>query len=274
MSDPASHIVTVAIAVRDPALAERLAAALAGKRFALVSGTRDAPHIVVADAPLTGTELGPWNEARMQGHVAVIAIGPALSGDVVLPVEFTRAELRLACRLLAQVVTLRKQNARLRALADRDPLTDLPNRRALERHCADLAGRASSAALALLDLDQFKRINAEQGYARGDEVLCAAAKMLAARAGEHFVARLGGDEFALLWHSDDSSALESEVDALRHAMGRAASLKAERPLSVSAGLACERGDVSFSSLLASADLALRQAKQQGGRRTISLSIED
>jgi diguanylate cyclase (GGDEF)-like protein len=90
-----------------------------------------------------------------------------------------------------------------RALAMLDPLTALPNRRALNEalETAIASARSGGTALAfyLLDLNGFKRVNDEHGHAAGDEVLKAVAQRLraAARNGD-LIARLGGDEFAVL----------------------------------------------------------------------------
>lgn len=90
-----------------------------------------------------------------------------------------------------------------RALAMQDPLTGLPNRRALEAALERAIARTPKAGLShafyLLDLNGFKRVNDEHGHATGDELLRVVAKRFAAAARkEDLVARLGGDEFAVL----------------------------------------------------------------------------
>lgn len=93
-----------------------------------------------------------------------------------------------------------------RALADqaqRDPLTGLPNRRALEDEFAKAIARAQRhqrmLAMVMLDLDDFKPINDTYGHIEGDRVLRVIAERLQAHLRRtDFVARLGGDEFVLL----------------------------------------------------------------------------
>lgn len=90
-----------------------------------------------------------------------------------------------------------------RALAMMDPLTELPNRRALEaaleKAVAERPAPGRMHAFYLLDLNGFKRVNDEHGHATGDELLRSVAKRFRAAARkEDLVVRLGGDEFAVL----------------------------------------------------------------------------
>ena len=103
-----------------------------------------------------------------------------------------------------------------RALALQDPLTELPNRRAIKAALdASIAvARSDGKALAfyLLDLNGFKRVNDEEGHATGDAVLKAVAHRFraVARAGD-LVARLGGDEFAVLATGVESREEASDI---------------------------------------------------------------
>src|SRR5690606_3673103 len=86
----------------------------------------------------------------------------------------------------------------LRELAEKDPLTGLPNRRQLAVLLAEALGTAayngSLVAVLFLDLDNFKNVNDSMGHGFGDDVLKAvAAKLEQLVAGRGFAARLGGD---------------------------------------------------------------------------------
>ncbi len=98
-------------------------------------------------------------------------------------------------------------NARLyqteRSLASRDPLTGLLNHRSFHDALAAELRRCTSerfySSVILLDLDNFKRVNDDDGHAAGDRVLRAAASALAdACRRDDLAFRIGGDEFALL----------------------------------------------------------------------------
>jgi diguanylate cyclase (GGDEF)-like protein/PAS domain S-box-containing protein len=109
------------------------------------------------------------------------------------------------------VTERRELELRLQRLAERDDLTGLLNRRRFEEQLTQQLARCKRhdecAALAMIDLDGFKRLNDTQGHAAGDRVLRAVAAGLSERVREtDTVARLGGDEFAvLLVGADDVS---------------------------------------------------------------------
>lgn len=162
---------------------------------------------------------------------------------------------------------------RLQHLAAHDPLTGLANRAQL-RSQACLAAAAArrhghTAALLLLDLDDFKGINDTHGHPVGDRVLQVVAERLreAVRT-DDVVARLGGDEFAVLLPY-----VESPVDALRVAdklliaLGRPVRVEGlELAIGASVGVACCPQDAQDAdALLRAADLALYAAKG-GGRQ--------
>ena len=86
-----------------------------------------------------------------------------------------------------------------RTMAELDPLTGVANRRGFDLALERAAAMGDSYALVLIDLDDFKRVNDEQGHPAGDAVLqsVAVAAASVARQGD-CLARIGGDEFALI----------------------------------------------------------------------------
>jgi diguanylate cyclase (GGDEF)-like protein len=96
-----------------------------------------------------------------------------------------------------------------------DELTNLPNRRLVERSIKELIGSDTSPfALAFIDLDGFKSINDYYGHTIGDELLIKIAERLSSRLGpSDLLARVGGDEFVLLM-SPITSVAEA-VDTLK-----------------------------------------------------------
>jgi diguanylate cyclase (GGDEF)-like protein len=167
---------------------------------------------------------------------------------------------------------LRDEARRLGELARTDPLTGLPNRRAFDERFASEVARARRyghrLALALMDLDHFKRVNDDYGHTAGDELLREAALRLqgSVRAGE-VVARFGGDEFAWLLPEADVGAAELAADRVRRTLS-------ERPVgpliraTLSVGVACLEQSGDGPALLRRADGALMAAKAAGRDRVL------
>ena len=173
-------------------------------------------------------------------------------------------------------IDVRIMQAELSRVAHSDPLTGLPNRRAILMRFQEEISRAARHdqrfALALFDLDHFKGVNDRYGHAMGDEVLKGAAAALAsAKRGEDVLSRLGGEEFLVLLSSQQSidGAIEA-ADRLREAVaaielraGAGASLR----LTTSAGVALYPDDgKDWDALFGAADRRLYTAKDSGRNR--------
>ena len=160
------------------------------------------------------------------------------------------------------------EKARVRKIADSDPLTGLANRRAL---LASLEDRLTDSfgprfALALIDLDGFKPINDTFGHAAGDAVLIQVAERLRLAGGEGaLAARIGGDEFALIFPCDEETAALAAGAELCGLLGRPYPVDArEFRISACCGIAwLEPGVSDVSSALHCSDAALYSGKQRG-----------
>jgi diguanylate cyclase (GGDEF)-like protein/PAS domain S-box-containing protein len=113
----------------------------------------------------------------------------------------------------------RDRDARLVHLADHDPLTELLNRRGLDRALRTQAEHArrygTGGGVLLIDLDGFKTVNDTLGHDAGDEVLVRVARALREHVrSSDVVARLGGDEFAVVLPEGDEDAVRSVAAAL------------------------------------------------------------
>ena len=181
-----------------------------------------------------------------------------------------QAETRLE-QAKTETAELRAALADARASAQTDPLTELLNRRAFDERFANLAPDMP-VALAICDIDHFKRVNDGFGHAVGDRVLKLVAQLLK-REVACTVARYGGEEFALLFEADDEAAALARIDAARDAI-TARQLRdrdSDRPIGTinfSAGVARGYAGDMLAPLMERADRALYAAKQAGRGQTI------
>ncbi|HWK27218.1 MAG TPA: EAL domain-containing protein [Solirubrobacter sp.] len=165
--------------------------------------------------------------------------------------------------LLDRAGRRRAHDASLRRLAYQDSLTGLGNRPLFERRIAETLARDEPAAVAFLDLDDFKQVNDSLGHPAGDRLLeiCGERLRRAVRAGD-VVARLGGDEFAILARGvDDIDTLTARVFDV---LAAPVMLEGKRlHLHASVGVATTEAG---PDLLRNADLAMYAAKAMGSNR--------
>ncbi|HMQ27826.1 MAG TPA: sensor domain-containing diguanylate cyclase [Acidimicrobiales bacterium] len=166
---------------------------------------------------------------------------------------------RLAVEVLSTeaglVLERLQETARLAEEAEREPLTDLANRRAFARALAD-AGPGD--AVVMIDLDGFKAINDRYGHGLGDDVLLTMADCLrrACRT-EDCVSRFGGDEFAVVLRGGHDEGARQLVDRLA-----AAWRETDPLLDYSVGYAVVGADEPAAAALERADQALYRAKRR------------
>ena len=177
------------------------------------------------------------------------------------------------------LVTLRLVR-RLQDQSQRDPLTGLLNRRALDAELQRewLRSRRTGATFALLavDIDHFKSVNDAYGHAGGDAVLVALAQQLRASARQtDVVARTGGEEFVLLMTGVTARGALEAAQRLRLAVAAASVEYAGNRIGVtiSVGLALpEPGDADAEAPMLRADRLLYAAKAAGRNRVCSETI--
>ncbi|MEV6301111.1 bifunctional diguanylate cyclase/phosphodiesterase [Actinoplanes sp. NPDC051861] len=291
-------IVKVAIAGRAYVAAPALRLFAIGLIIGVLSGvvqglTVDRPHLstaqfvipivmicatAAAEAQLRATPAPPRRSTASQRSYSVLPYLAIAGVDAVLIcVAWPHADLRvvlcaavaLAAMVVSRQITTMRENAelvdRLDHSSTHDPLTGLPNRALFnERLAAAIAH--GPAAVALIDLDDFKTVNDTLGHGAGDLLLVSVAQRLSESVRpQDTVARLGGDEFVVLLvgvGADEASrtaqrmigALAAPVLAGGHELLARASI----------GLADNHDGGDAGEMLRQADIAMYAAKHGGG----------
>lgn len=237
-------------------------------RFAAIA----APLFIVATL-LATLSLG-LSTADFDTEVVNLAMA-AVMGPVLLIVSGTARRVRR--QMLDTRAELTKALDRTQALAIRDGLTGLYNRRHLQQRLTEelLRQRRNHRpfCVALLDIDHFKQINDRHGHARGDAVLREVARLLPALLPPTAVlARWGGEEFLLLLPDTALAPARELLQRLHQAMAREdwdALATGLGPVTFSAGLCQSVSTDEIHRTLERVDQALYEAKATGRDRTIA-----
>ena len=160
--------------------------------------------------------------------------------------------------------------AELRHQATHDPLTGVANRpffiAQLEAALQHRRVAGGSVSVLYFDVDRFKGVNDRLGHAAGDEVLAAVAcRLREAIRSTNVVGRLGGDEFAILLEGDDETATYAVAARVQALLTAPVEVKGGSfAVTASIGIATARDDERPDELIRHADLAMYEAKADGG----------
>ena len=159
----------------------------------------------------------------------------------------------------------------LQDLAQRDPLTGLANRRALDAQLESLCERGERFAVIMVDVDIFKAFNDCYGHVIGDDCLRRVAAMLRAslRNTTDQIARIGGEEFVVLLPQTSVEHARIMAERMRNAVYGLRiphAVSPEHVVTVSAGVSGSTVPASAAELLSGADKALYRAKSLGRNR--------
>lgn len=198
-------------------------------------------------------------------------VAPAYAADGTTAPWFAYVVLANSMMIVLSLVSLlmlakEREELRYRHASERDPLTNLANRRTFVNRANQILREESAVSLLLFDIDHFKTVNDTHGHAAGDQVLCAFAHIIEQRMPTGWLfARIGGEEFACLVPGMNTTKALALAENLRLAIA-----DLEFPatpglrVTVSIGVS-ELGEqvMDLDTLLASADAALYRAKADG-----------
>lgn len=240
------------------------AAALSGFVFALIAGyvaffhTSKYLAAVLVVATIAAATVGMRLAAQGDPQLGMAVFMGLVSNTLILPT---------AIHILVKMLVDDS------AMAHLDPLTELPNRRGLERAMKpmlNMPGDKQPINVILLDLDNFKRINDTFGHAAGDQVLMDVATIIRDALPDGAVAaRIGGEEFVIAIHGLSDEALKL-AERLRHNI-------AAKPWNTTASLGIAHTPPCaprlIEQLLAAADEAMYTAKRAGGNQVAVHRVE-
>ncbi len=159
--------------------------------------------------------------------------------------------------------------AEIRDKANRDYLTNLFNRRyffqTAKAMCAEDVKACRSLAVAMIDIDHFKRVNDTHGHEAGDEVIKSVADRLERTCGPlGLVARFGGEEFCVLLRHLPATGAPAFFEDFRDQVANSTIRIAGRAIRVTVSIGVALGvDDTLEELLREADTMLYQAKNAG-----------
>lgn len=216
-----------------------------------------------------------WRLASVMSVVATLAVAILATRQGALPpglpaVIFVVTSLLAGTFALLFAERARAQQHELQEMATCDPLTGARNRRAMAQDL-QLAVEAKARhgvdfAIALIDVDHFKRINDHYGHQAGDDVLVDMVGLLRKSVRKlDQIYRMGGEEFLVLFQAAPESALPSVCESLRGKIRAHLRCRSES-VTASIGGAALLLDEDFASWIARADAALYRAKRSGRDR--------
>jgi diguanylate cyclase (GGDEF)-like protein len=260
MADPPA----LYFALRNLLLVSMLALGVATVAIALLRGSRTARYQAAAWSGIGGVYgVSLFHDIVLKAPFEsfLFLLFPALGLEVMLTAFGILDRL---VRLRSERQEAQAQAEAMRVIAHTDPLTGLPNRRAIE----ESYGQETPVAIAIVDLDHFKTINDRHGHDVGDRVIFAAGVALGS--GSAMAARIGGEEFALLFRCE-ASAVAGEAERLRQRVGAYIAQMVptlKRPVTASMGLVHIARETSFGAAMKSADINLYAAKESGRDRVV------
>lgn len=220
----------------------------------------------------------------IQGVLLLLPFFTALNFNFASVLQFTLAVhliLATSAALLLPFLVFANTEHTLNSLANRDPLTQLLNKRGLNAVANTLFSKNNAEhplSIIMVDIDFFKRVNDEFGHDAGDEAIKWVSQHIAELFSNSAVtARVGGEEFAILLNHCTLNEAQCAANTLRKNIKN-------KPFSyygntiylrISAGVACSDTQTSsFKSLLSAADKRLYIAKTTGRDKVIYESAQN
>lgn len=201
-----------------------------------------------------------WLDATRKHPASPLTEGPGHS-------DLTDDALERYARLAGLAIAHTADRERLVELASTDPLTGLANQRKFQESLASELARCqryeTPLTVALIDIDNFKRINDVHGHRAGDEVLAeVSSRIQSVKRSEALVARIGGDELAMLIPECDAATAHTAIERIRESVAGEPILDG-KSVTLSIGICDSNHTGHPDQLMELADRALYRAKAAG-----------
>ena len=212
-------------------------------------------------------------------HTAPVYVLPESLEESLFIFNSTGTFVFLLCALLLYTITLNdmeqqllKQNAILNKRASTDPLTNLLNRRSMAKELAVAAGGEAPFAVAMCDIDDFKKVNDSYGHEAGDLVLREVSRIITEAVPEDCpICRWGGEEFVILFndHSLREALVVAEQIRERIAINEIPFYAHTLKITITIGAASHRDGQSVEETISDADSKLYIGKGNGKNQVVS-----
>ncbi|MCV2420903.1 GGDEF domain-containing protein [Paucibacter sp. DJ2R-2] len=226
-------------------------------------------ELLQRDQALVDHQLGNRQRVQQVGVAVALLLGLSLL-LVALMVQRVRAAHK----------RLRANEQMLKAQSERDPLTELANRRHFLAVMQQQPRAEFNGALLMVDIDHFKHVNDQHGHGIGDVVICEVARRLslAVRA-EDLVVRWGGEEFLVFAPDIAPERLLQLAERILFGIGGEPVSSSDGPLRVTVSIGCAHFPLQPSGLpqhweqaVNWADMALYTAKARGRNRAAGIVV--
>lgn len=187
------------------------------------------------------------------------------------PVMDSNGSLKKIFGQIVDITARKKMENDLKQLAYFDDLTDLPNRKMLERHLQKSIARSKrhehNLNVMFIDLDDFKKVNDRYGHDMGDKLLKEVVSRLnGCLRDEDVISRIGGDEFLVIIEQTSKSEVENIAKRILSIVSEPYELVDENSVNISLSIGIsqfpENGD-DKETLVKNADIAMYYAKNNG-----------
>ncbi len=222
-----------------------------------------------SSSSIMAAHLSGIQETSYEGQISLNGVNRWIRSTTTSALDPTTGDIMAVVTVTDDIHEAKVKEEELKILAERDPLTGLLNKKAIELHIQRHLDAENPGALFMIDLDNFKAINDNFGHAYGDDVLREVSeKIITTFRSDDLIGRIGGDEFMVLFRSDpDTTKLAKKANTLCESIRKVYSHDGHEGTSIevsaSVGITVITDEhQTFQTLYHQADLAMYACKKE------------